>query len=120
LEKYAATYPNASVLLFEPKQSDAAIFLTSIFSLKNRRKICQLAYAQTRADLLERQTYYAPLLAQHGLKLRLGVLTAKATAIVGEQPRQRPRKSVSMDAAAKRLNHALQDLERKLWVEKIA
>jgi NTE family protein len=120
LEKYAVTYPKASVLLFEPKQGDAAIFLTSIFSLKNRRKICQLAYEQTRADLLDKQKFYVPLLIKHGLKLRLEVLTARANAIVEEQPRQRPRRSISMDAAAIKLSHALQDLERKLWVEKIA
>ncbi len=120
LEKYAATYPNASVLLFEPKQGDAAVFLTSIFSLKNRRKICQLAYEQTRADLLARMDFFEPLLERHGLRLRLGVLTAKASAIVEEQPRQRPRKAKTLDAAAMRLNHALQDLERKVWVKKIA
>jgi NTE family protein len=120
LEKYAATYPNASVLLFEPKQGDAAVFLTSIFSLKNRRKICQLAYEQTRSDLLAKKDFFEPLLERHGLKLRLGLLTAKASAIVEEQPRQRPRKAKTLDAAAMRLNHALQDLERKVWVEKIA
>jgi NTE family protein len=120
LEKYAATYPKASVLLFEPKQGDAAVFLTSIFSLKNRRKICQLAYEQTRTDLLAKKEFFEPLLERHGLKLRLGVLTANASAIVEEQPRQRPRKAKTLDAAAMQLNHALQDLERKVWVEKIA
>jgi NTE family protein len=120
LEKYAATYPNASVLLFEPKQGDAAVFLTSIFSLKNRRKICQLAYEQTRHQLLTNKTFFEPLFELHGLKLRLGVLEANASAIVEQQPRQRPRKSTTLDAAAMRLNHALQDLERKVWVKKIA
>jgi NTE family protein len=120
LEKYAATYPNATVLLFEPRQGDAAVFLTSIFSLKNRRKICQLAYEQTRTDLLSKKDIFKPLLERHGLKLRLGVLKANATAIVEEQPRQRPRQAKTLDAAAMQLNHALQDLERKVWVEKIA
>jgi NTE family protein len=120
LEKYAATYPNASVLLFEPKQGEAAIFLTSIFSLKNRRKICQLAYEQTRADLLSKKEFFEPLLERHALKLKLGVLLANASAIVGELPRKKPRKAKTLDAAAMRLNHALQDLERKVWVEEIA
>jgi NTE family protein len=120
LEKYAATYPNASILLFEPKQGDAAVFLTSIFSLKNRRKICQLAYEQTRRDLLAKKELLKPLLERHQLRLKLGVLLANATALVGEQPRKKPRKAKTLDAAAMRLNHALQDLERKVWVEKIA
>jgi NTE family protein len=120
LEKYAATYPNASVLLFEPKQGDAAVFLTSIFSLKNRRKICQLAYEQTRAKLLAEKDFFQPLLDHHGLTLKLSVLKANASAIVEEQPRQRPRKAKTLDAAAMQLRHALQDLERKVWVAKIA
>jgi NTE family protein len=120
LEKYAVTYPNASVLLFEPSQGNAAVFMTGIFSLKNRRKICQLAYEQTRQGLLKQHSYYEPILKRHGLQLRVTVLNAAATAIVGELPRPRPRKAKTLGAAAIRLQHAIQDLDRKVWAEQIA
>jgi NTE family protein len=118
LEKYSVAFPKAHVMLFEPKQSDAAVFMTSILSLKNRRKICELAYQQTRSDLQSKSAEFAPILARFGLNLRLTALAAEATPIVGVMPRQRPRKPKTLDAAAMQLHHALDDLVRKVLIKK--
>jgi NTE family protein len=120
LEKYSVAYPNAAVLLFEPKQGDAAIFMTSILSLKNRRKICELAYQQTRNDLRLRQIELKPILEKVGLSLRIKAIAATATPLVGVQPRLKPRKPNSMDGATIRLRHALEDLDRKVLMGKLA
>jgi NTE family protein len=118
LEKYSVAFPKAHVMLFEPRQSDAAVFMTSILSLRNRRKICELAYLQTRSDLLSKKADIAPVLAKFGLKLRLKALSAEATPIVGVTPRQKPRKPKTLDAAAMQLRHAMDDLVRKVLIKK--
>jgi NTE family protein len=117
LEKYSATYPKAHVWLLEPKSSDASIFMTSMFSLKGRRNICELAYQQTREDLSQQRHQLAPILAKCGLRLRTSLLEKKAPDLVGKTPRQRPRKPQTLDAAAMRLKHALEDLERKVLMQ---
>jgi NTE family protein len=119
LEKYSVAFPKAAVMLFEPKQGDAAIFMTSILSLKNRRKICELAYQQTRNDLLLRQAELKPMLEKVGLSLRINAIAATTTPLVGVQPRLRPRKPKSLDGATIRLRHALEDLDRKVLMDKL-
>jgi NTE family protein len=114
LEKYSATYPKAHIWLLEPKSSDASVFMTSMFSLKGRRNICELAYQQTRNDLQAQRLQLGPLLARCGLRLRQNLLEKNAPALVGAKPRKQPRKPKTIDAAAKRLKHALEDLERKV------
>lgn len=117
LEKYSATYPKAHVWLLEPKSSDASIFMTSMFSLKGRRNICELAYQQTREDLLQQRHQLTPILARCGLRLRNSLLEKQAPDLVGKTPRKRPRKPQTLDAAAMRLKHALEDLERKVLMQ---
>ncbi|MEI6591679.1 MAG: hypothetical protein WCL47_00465, partial [Holophagaceae bacterium] len=39
-----------------------------------RRKICEIAYQQTRQDLWRRREQLGPLFAKHGLTLQLDVL----------------------------------------------
>ena len=116
LEKYAVAYPLASVLLFEPNSDDAAIFKTSIFSLKDRRKVCELAYQQTRKELVSRRAEIEPKLKLVGLYLRDNVINGDAPALVGINPKQRPRRPKTLDAAALRLRHVLDDIERKVAI----
>ena len=120
LEKYAVTFPNSNVLLFEPHSDDAAVFNTSIFSLKSRRKICELAYEQTRSELITRRKEIEPKLKQVGLFLRDNVIKGHTPALVGVNPKQRPRRPKNLDAAAMRLRHALDDLERKVLINQLA
>ncbi len=52
LEKYAAKYKNASIVLFEPGSDDPEMFFTNLFSYASRKRVCEHAYQRTRADLL--------------------------------------------------------------------
>lgn len=46
-------YPNSSLFLFEPSRAQAKMFLSSVFSFKARRMVCEQAYQATRAALRE-------------------------------------------------------------------
>ncbi len=72
--RYAARYPHADVLLFEPERDEYGRFFTSIFSFSARRAVCELGYDVTRRDLLRRRRELAPRLARHGVTLRQDVL----------------------------------------------
>ncbi len=74
LANYAADYPDKDVILFEPNSGDAKIFFSNVFSFANRRKVCEHAYQTTRRDLLARKNELIPLLARHGITLRVDVL----------------------------------------------
>lgn len=113
LEKYRVTHPDADVLLFEPRPDDATTFFTRIFSTSSRRALCEHAYRRTRADLLERASSLAPVLARHGLRLNLARLADPAHALVREPTRPPPRAG-RLAVATRRLGHALDDLERVL------
>ncbi len=111
LEKYRVTHPDADVLLFEPRSDDATTFFTRIFSTSSRRGLCEHAYRQTRADLLARADTLAPVLARHGLRLNLARLADPMHALVRDPARPLPRTG-RLGHAARRLGHALDDLER--------
>lgn len=72
--RYGRDYPNADVILLEPRTDDYAMFFSNIFSFRSRRIVCELAYRETRRDLYARRAELAPILARHGLKLDLAAL----------------------------------------------
>jgi len=111
LEKYRVTHPDADVLLFEPRPDDATTFFTRIFSVSSRRQLCEHAYRRTRADLLARAAALGPALARHGLKLDLDRLADPTHALVRE-PEHAPPRRTRLARATRRLEHALEDLER--------
>ena len=71
---YRERYPDADVLLFEPRRDDYRMFFTNIFTFSSRRAVCEHAYLATRRDLRERAEFLGPVLARHGLHLRHEVL----------------------------------------------
>lgn len=71
---YGARYPDADVVLFEPRRDEYGLFFNNIFSFASRREVCQLAYAATRRDLRARRAQLTAALARHGLSLRDDVL----------------------------------------------
>lgn len=113
LEKYRVTHPDADVILFEPRADDATIFFTRIFSVSSRRRLCEHAYRETRADLLARADRLGPVLARHGLRLNVERLADPEHALV-RSPERAPRRDTGLSCAAVRLEHALEDLERVL------
>ncbi|HUO86503.1 MAG TPA: patatin family protein, partial [Thermoanaerobaculia bacterium] len=74
LRAYDREFPDADVILFEPRRDDYRMFFTNVFRFSDRRAICEHGHVQTRADLLARHHELAPVLARHGLRLRTGVL----------------------------------------------
>jgi predicted acylesterase/phospholipase RssA len=111
LEKYRATHPAADVLLFEPRADDATTFFTRIFSVSSRRGLCEHAYRRTRADLLQRAPMLAPVLARHGLRLNVARLADTDHRLVRHAPHEAPPRG-RFARATRRLEHALDDLDR--------
>lgn len=74
MKRYDKLYADADVILLEPDRDDYEIFFSNIFSFSERSAVCAHAYASTRSDLLNRYDVLAPILAQHGLKLRRDIL----------------------------------------------
>jgi len=74
LAAYRERYPEADVLLFEPRRDDYRMFFTNIFTFSSRKAVCEHAYLATRRDLRERAESLGPVLARHGLHLRHEVL----------------------------------------------
>ena len=52
MERYSRQYPNASILLFEPDREDADMFFANIFSYWQRKRLCAIAFAKTRQNLV--------------------------------------------------------------------
>jgi predicted acylesterase/phospholipase RssA len=88
---YANDFPGLDFVLFEPDPGDVDLFFTNIFSYANRRRLCEHAYQRTRAALLARSESLAPVLARHGIALRLDVLhDSRRTLVAGLPARIRP------------------------------
>ncbi len=116
LEKYRATHPHADIVLFEPRRDDAEIFFTNIFSVASRRRLCEHAYRSTRADLLARRDELDRVFRRHGLRIDEAVLRHDAPRLVREAPVPAVGRSTSASVALRRLEHALDDLERALTI----
>ena len=67
-------YPDASVLLFEPSRDDAKLFLSSVFSFKARKMMCERAYQITRAELISRADELEKVLSPAGIRIRHDIL----------------------------------------------
>jgi predicted acylesterase/phospholipase RssA len=106
LAKYAQQYPHVDQLVFEPNADDGELFFTNVFSFAARRRVCELAYRNTLADLRVRAGVLRPLLARHGITLRDEVLADPQRSILdGLEPPPR-----STDTTA-RLQRALDDVD---------
>lgn len=106
LARYAQQYPDIDQLVFEPNPEDAELFFTNAFSFATRRRICEIAYRNTLADLHRRQEVLAPLLAAHGLRLREEIIGDPQRSIVdGLAPPPRDTEATA------RLRRALDDVD---------
>lgn len=83
-QKYEHTHPHADLLLLEPECDDTSLFFSNIFSFKNRHDVCEHAYQATRRHLRDRADDIAPMLARHGLRLRMDVLEDPSRSLYGE------------------------------------
>jgi predicted acylesterase/phospholipase RssA len=117
MAKYARAYPHADVVLFEPPRENADMFLANIFGYAQRERVCALAFDATRANLRERSSSLAPVLARHGLSLDRGRLADHARGIAAALTDARPlRISARRDVrqTTRDLAYALEHLERRL------
>lgn len=109
LARYAQQYPNIDQLVFEPNAEDSELFFTNAFSFSARRRICEIAYRNTLADLRQRADALRPVLAAHGIRIREEVLADPQRSVLdGIAPPSRDTETTA------RLRRALDDVDH--WV----
>lgn len=109
LSRYPQQYPDIDQLVFEPNADNRELFYTNIFSFSARRRISQLAYRNTLADLRKRRDVLAPILAEHGITLRSDVIADKPRSILAHLPPSQRRTETTA-----RLGRALDEIEHRL------
>jgi NTE family protein len=82
LARYAQQYPDIDQLIFEPNAQDGELFFTNAFSFSARRRICEIAYRNTLADLHRRADTLGPQLAAHGIRLRTDLIADSERSIL--------------------------------------
>jgi NTE family protein len=113
MDRYRAQYPGADIVLFEPDRGDADMFFASIFSYARREELCEAAYRKTRQSLFARRAALEPLLARHGISLKVEVLSDTerpiGAALIDTRPLKARKSGVRQ--AARDLSHTLDQLE---------
>ena len=109
LARYAQQYPDIDQLVFEPNAADRELFYTNVFSFSARRRISQIAYRNTLADLRNRRDVLEPVLARHGISLREDVIADRPRSIIAHLP-QVPRSTETTAI----LDRALDEIEHRL------
>jgi predicted acylesterase/phospholipase RssA len=113
--KYATEFKGADVVLFEPNRDDADMFFTNVFSYASRRRLSEHAYQKTRAELWRRRDELGPILARHGMRLRLDVLRDTERRLLKSAMPARRQASLAV-AATRRLQLCLDELDH--WLER--
>jgi hypothetical protein len=123
MEKYRTQYPGADVVLFEPDREDAQMFFANLFSYRQRKRICALAYTKTRRALVSRADRLAPVFAKHGIAIRedrlRDVHRHVSDAVRDPRPvRADASRARTVRGTARDLERTLDELERYLAVER--
>jgi len=74
LSAYETRYSDRDVLVFEPRRDDYTMFFSNVFSFANRKAVCEHAYLSTRRKLWRNRRRLEPVLARHGITLRVDLL----------------------------------------------
>jgi hypothetical protein len=116
MEKYSRQYPDASILLFEPDRGDVDMFFANILSYWQRKRMCAIAFAKTRQNLVARAHAMAPVLQRHGIAIRHDRLSDPARevrmALNDSRPLRPDSSQQSVREATRELRHTLDQLER--------
>jgi len=112
MQRYAQSYPDADVVLFEPGRDDPEMFFTNMFSYSDRRRLCEHAYQHTREELRRRADELEPVLARHGVALDRACLADETRTLSRRGRRKATRRGLKQ--AANQLGQALETLERAL------
>ncbi len=107
MKGYADSHPATDIVLIEPDQRDAEMFLANTFSISTRRLLAEHAYQRTRELLRTRRSTLGAQLARHGITVDHAVLDdpQRRLAAKARAPRTRTGR------ALKRLDETLADLE---------
>jgi hypothetical protein len=89
LARYSQQYPDIDQLVFEPNARDSELFFTNAFSFSSRRRICEIAYRNTLADLRRHADTLRPQLAAHGIRLRDEILADEHRSVLDGITRRR-------------------------------
>jgi len=113
-KNYEYVYPDADIIVIEPRSDDYIMFFSNIFSFSNRKGVCEHAYRTTRAFLREHAEEISPRLDRHGLRLLPDVLNDTERTLYGEEgPLQRrlpPSSTQEADLALDRIDEVLERL----------
>ena len=112
LEAYEEVYPGVDLILLEPPKDDYRMFFTNIFSLSDRKAVCDHAYKRTREQLWARRNELSETFARHGIEFRADRLEDLDRSVwndVDYPKRRRDRPALSND-----LHHSLDRLEQML------
>ncbi len=113
MERYRHQYPDADIVVFEPRRDDREMFFTNVFSYADRRRLCEHAYQQTREDLLQRAASLKPILARHGITLDETVLRDRERTLLPSLP-----EPARLETVLQNLSETLGRLEPLLHIEK--
>lgn len=83
--RYEHTHPDADLVLLEPEVEDPTLFFSNLFSFTSRSRVSEYAYRSTRAYLLREADRLGPVLARHGLELRMDVLEDASRTLAPEE-----------------------------------
>ncbi len=113
LERYAQGFPGADLVMFQPEPTEHRLF-TNLFRFHSRRKVCEIAYDQTRKDLWNRRKTLGPMFEKHGLSLRLEVLGDPGRSVwdcTGRAAGREPKVTDRLDAVLQALEARLEQAE---------
>ncbi len=116
MDKYRTQYPNADVLLFEPDREDADMFFANIFSYSQRKRLCSMAFAKTRQNIVARAKTLAPVLRKYGITIRQERLDDAGRdvrmALTDARPLRADVANQTVRQTKRELRHTLDQLER--------
>jgi len=108
MARYGHEFPDADVVLFEPRPDDAEMFFANVFNYSERKRLAEHAYQRTRAELRRRYAELQPIFSRHGV-------TIDEVALADQTRTLATRDGATRRAASTgRLDHTLDRLEALL------
>jgi predicted acylesterase/phospholipase RssA len=85
LKGYDRMYPEADIVLFEPREDDDRMFFTNIFSFSSRKETCEHAYQTTMQHLRRHFDLIEEKLERHGVTMRRDVVFDESRSLYEEK-----------------------------------